>query len=294
MTWIGRSTYGARLSSLNTEISKLSSQVAQVQVDAASGLKIHKPSDAGAAVGRLHSLREQVADQDVWQANSSYAMSVLTTAEEAVNELVDAFTRARELAVQMASETYDGNDRDNAAIEVSNILQDAIQMGNIEFDGRYLFAGAAYDGEAYDSTGAYIGSASEPYTLVTDTIEVATGFDGSDILQGTTDIYAALNTLITDLTNNDPTAIRAALGDIDDSIDQLSTALTRIGIEWQTAEDANVLAGSMSTTLKGALSDVEDADALETYTRLSELQIAYEAALQVGSTVASANLFSFL
>ena len=294
MTWIGRSTYGSRLASLNTEISKLTSQVADVQVDAASGVKIHKPSDAGAAVGRLHSLREQVADQDIWQENSSYAMSLLATGEEALNQLVDAFTRARELSVQMASETYDGNDRANAAIEVNNILQDAIQMGNIEFDGRYLFAGAAYDSKAYDSTGSYIGSASEPYTLVSDAIEVATGFDGSDILQGTTDIYAALNDLITHLNNNDPAAIGNALGDIDASIDQLSTGLTRIGIEWQTAEDANILAANMSVTLRGALSNVEDADALETYTRLSELQIAYEAALQVGSTAASANLFSFL
>jgi flagellar hook-associated protein 3 FlgL len=294
MTWIGRSTYSGRLAALNTEISKVTAQVAEVQIDAASGLKIHKPSDAGAAVGRLHSLREQLADQDVWQENSGYAMSLLATGEEALNQLVDAFTRARELAVQMASETYDANDRDNAAIEVNNLLEDAVQMGNIEFDGRYLFAGAAYDTEAFDSTGSYIGSASEPYALVSDSIEVATGFVGSDILQGTTDIYAALNTLITELQNNDPAAITTVLGDIDASIDQLSSALTRIGIEWQTAEDAGILADNLSVTLQGALSGVQDADAIETYTRLSELQIAYEAALQVGSTAASANLFSFL
>ena len=294
MTWVGRSTYGARLASLNTEISKLTSQVADVQVDAASGLKIHKPSDAGAAVGRLHNLREQHANQDVWQENSGYAMSLLSTAEEAVNEMVDSFTRARELAVQMASENYDGDDRTNAAVEVNNLLEDAIQMGNIQFDGRYVFAGGAYDGEAYDSTGAYTGSTAEPTTLVSDSIEVATGFDGSDILQGTTDIYDAMNTLLTELQNNDPSAVATSIGDIDAAIDQLSSALTRIGIEWQTAEDAGVMAESMSTNLQGAISNIEDADAVETYTRLSELQIAYEAALQVASSGASSNLFSFL
>jgi flagellar hook-associated protein 3 FlgL len=282
------------MTQLSTEIDKLSTQIAAVEIDAASGLKVHKPSDAGGAIGRLHNLREQVADQDVWKDNASYAQSLLSTAEEAVNEMVDAFIRARELAVQMASETYDTEDRALAALEVQGLLEDIVQMANIEFDGRFLFAGTTYDSEAYDSTGTYLGSNNTTFTMVSDRLDVLTGFDGSDIFQGTTDIFAVMTSLITELNNDDPDAISVIVGDVDDAISQVSHALTRIGVEWASAEDAQELAGTLSVTLQGALSTITDADVTETYTRLSALQVAYEAALQVTASASQSSLFSYL
>ena len=62
-------------------------------------------------------------------------------------------------------------------------------------NGRYLFAGTAYDGEAFDDTGAYLGNTDEPETKIGANATLRTGWDGSQVFQGAVDVFSILEDL---------------------------------------------------------------------------------------------------
>jgi flagellar hook-associated protein 3 FlgL len=155
----------------------------------------------------------------------------------------------KELAVQMSSEYYETGGMTDAVSEATTYLESLLQYGNVDFGGRHIFAGASYDSEAFDSTGAYLGDTIQPEIPVGEGLAVAGGFDGSSALQGTTDIFQVVNDLITALGSNDADAVAGLLGDIDDAQSQLITAQGEVGAQMLKADDALELAESLKMEL---------------------------------------------
>ena len=54
---------------------------------------------------------------------------------------MDVITRAQELSVQAASSTMDAGGRQQVAAEVSQLLAEAVSLGNTSYAGRHIFAG---------------------------------------------------------------------------------------------------------------------------------------------------------
>ena len=91
---------------------------------------------------------------------------------------------------------------------------------NTQFNERYIFTGTAYDDKAYSTTGTYNGATDSPETVVEDDLKVKTGFDGSDLLTGGSDMFGAIlaKDLKDALNTNDTAAIITALDGIDASL----------------------------------------------------------------------------
>lgn len=290
-----RSTYHGRLATLAVHNQRSAERMGRVQLEAASGMKVMKPSDAPGQVTLLHGLREQMANQQVYDENSQWAFSLHVSADEALNEMSEVLADARELTVQMSSETYSDQVRVDSVNSANGFFDRLLQQLNANLDGRYLFAGQAYDAEAYDpTTGAYLGDNANPSTQVTENLTVDVGWDGSALLQGTGDVVAAITNLQAALTTGVAGNVRAVLDDIDVAIDQLAQARTVVGADMQQAEDAMTLAENLRVNLARHESNIVDADAIESYTALYEYQTAYEAALQVTANSRTNLLFSRL
>ncbi len=291
-------SYSSSLSSMNQAVNKLASQIADLQEQATTGLAVTKPSDAPEQIEQIHRLSSELADQETWTDNAGRATSYLDVAETALSAMSDLISRATELATQFSSETYTSEDRADAAAEAEAILSQLVGLANTEVGGRYIFAGTAYDSAAFDDDGNYLGSSDTPSTMVGSDQEVATGFDGSELLQGDVDIFAtvsALADLLADTSNADAADdIAALLGDFSDCTDQLSGARYDVAVEFNKAEDAMQLAESMETTLATSLDDLTAADSVEVYTRLAELQTTYQAVLQIMGASSGTNLFSYI
>jgi flagellar hook-associated protein 3 FlgL len=206
--------------------------------------------------------------------------------------MTSVMASVKELAVQMSSDYYEVQGMSDSATEATAHLESLIQLGNTSLAGRYVFAGASYDSEAYDDTGTYQGDNLEPEIPVGDGWEVLGGFDGSRLLQGTTDIFQVVNDLVTALGSGDSDNVADLLDDIDAATDQLIAAQTEIGAEMLKVEDALELSSSLAVELQLTLAGFTEADQVESYALLMKYQTAYEAALQVTASSQVGNLFN--
>lgn len=293
---IVRSTYHSRLSALAGQSRRLGDQMARAQLEASSGLRVVRPSDAPGRTAYIHSIRESRSDQSEYTSNADWAYQHLATADGALSGFSQVISEARELAVQMSSETYNADSRTNSQSDATALFERAVQLGNSNLGGRYLFAGEAYDSEAFDgTTGAYLGDTGEPEVAIADgNVNVLTGFDGSNLLQGSGDVFTAIQSLETALGTGSATNVQATIDELDAAIEQIAVARTVLGGEMQRAEDGRDMAQNMTIALAAQESDLVDADAVEAFTNLFEVQQAFEAALQVTANARSSLLFSRL
>jgi flagellar hook-associated protein 3 FlgL len=281
---------------MTAQTRRIADRVGRAQEVAASGLEVHRGSDAPGKMALIHSVREARADQGQYDDNAMQAMQLLNVADQSLSGLAGVLSAARELAVQMSSETYNATSRISSAAEANGLVDRAIMFANGNLAGRYVFAGEAYDGAAYDeTTGAYLGNTDEPETAVADNNQtVLTGFDGSNLLQGTGDIITAVQDLETALATGVATNVQAILTDIDAAVEQLAVARTVVGGEMIRAEDGSEMALNMGIALGAQESVLVDADAVEAFTNLFQVQQSFEAALQVTANARSSLLFSRL
>jgi len=286
-----RSTLFSRLSYMSRENTELSADLADVQKQITTGKRIVRMSDEPWTISQLHQLREETSLQSVFKSAGNQAKGLLAQAENGLNQSMNIMTRLKQLAVQASNDTYSQADLDNMSEEVNNLKERLVNIANTEFDGRYVFAGQAYDAQPFDSTYTYVGSTNELSIDVSTSAKVEVGFDGSDVFQGSVDVFTAIDDFLTGLNTDDTTIIRTAITEFDDVFDQMGNYLTRIGGETNIAEDMQEVATSIELNLSERLSSVEDVDAAEALTRFSMLQTQYQINLQLTSKTRGMSLF---
>jgi flagellar hook-associated protein 3 FlgL len=288
-----RTTFHGRLSAITRQTSLMARTMARAQLEAASGLRYQKASDDPARTTQVHRVREQAQDVDVFVGNASWATSVHSAADEALSGMSNALAEARQLAVQLGNDTYNDQTRVDSVITGQAVLERVLIFANTNLGGRYIFAGNSYNNEAYDTaTGAYLGDAGQPVTEVGNGLTVATGFDGSALLQGGGDIITAIQDLVTALGTGNADDVRATIDGIDDAVDQLSQARTTIGGQMTRSDDSLEINEGLRVHLGQLESDLTNADSIQAYTRLFEVQTAFEAALAVTASSRGQTLFS--
>ncbi len=291
---ITRTTQSSYANLMTFQLGRISTDLFDVQEEAYTGLSVNRPSDSPSDVSLILSLRASIADQAIYEDNAGRSILYSSTADAALDEVTNDLTRALEIATQMASETYNEDDRASAAMEVEALYEEMVRLANTEVNGHYIFAGTAYGSAAYDDAGNYLGSTDEPSTSVGTASNAATGYDGSEIFEGDEDIFAVLEELAAALNSNDPEAVQATMDRINTSVSQVITARQQVGLDMTAAEDALILSESMAVSLNAMLAEVAGIDETETYSRLAQVQMAYETALSVASTGLGMNLFSMI
>jgi flagellar hook-associated protein 3 FlgL len=277
----------ARLASVRARLDRASSV-------AISGTDLQRPSDAAGLWSNLHGLAAGIGDQQTWVENAGRARQVLDTADAALGSVTDLVNRARERAVQLSSDTYSDDERSAAAIEIRSLREDLLGLANTKLAGRSVFAGDAFDGAAFDATGAYVGAAATSATLVGDQQAVETTFDGSSVFQGGVDVFQVLTDLEAALVANDPDAVAATLDPLEAARAQVVAARQEVGYRGMRVDDAVAVATNLALLLEGRLTDSTSVDPTEALTQLAQLQVSYQSALQVTAAGSSTKLFDFL
>ena len=192
----------------------MGSRIAKLNEEVSTGKRINRASDDPGRISQLHNVRQQLNNQGIYKKNATQAEQLLNVADTALKDLHTTLSETRELAVQFANEVYNGDQRAEAATVSQSLFDRALSLVNTQFNERYIFAGTAYDGEAYDSTGTYRGALDSPETIVGDDLKVKTGFAGSGMLTESSDMFGAITSLQDALTADDTDAIIAALDEI--------------------------------------------------------------------------------
>src|SRR5438876_4831471 len=117
-------------SRMGADLSAAQAALARQQALIASGRRTLAPADDPAAFAQAEVVRARQAANSQFQANLGGARDALGAGEAAVRSVLDTLTRAREIAVQGASDTNDALARQSLAGEVDTILEGLVSLGN--------------------------------------------------------------------------------------------------------------------------------------------------------------------
>lgn len=111
-----------------------------------SGYRINRAGDDAAGLSISEKMRSQIRGLKMASKNAQDGISLIQTAEGALNEAHAILQRMRELAVQSASDTNTDNDRAELQKEVTQLIGELDRIaGNTEFNGMALLDGSFTD-----------------------------------------------------------------------------------------------------------------------------------------------------
>jgi flagellin len=114
-----------------------------------SGLRINRAGDDAAGLAISEKMRGQIRGLDQASRNAQDGISMIQTAEGALNETHDILQRMRELAVQSSNGTNTDADRKSIQSEVNQLSDEINRIGNTtEFNTQKLINGAKDKTEA--------------------------------------------------------------------------------------------------------------------------------------------------
>ncbi|MBC7421622.1 MAG: flagellar hook-associated protein FlgL [Bdellovibrio sp.] len=144
-----------------TNIQKNRSELSQLQNQAATMKRVTKPSDDPVASSKILTNRTENKNLDQYEKNIFFAKNFLETTESTLAQLGEAVVRAKELAVQAASDTNGGLPREMLSTEVAQIYNSVVEISNRRLGERFLFAGQKTLTQPFNREGEYAGDDNE-------------------------------------------------------------------------------------------------------------------------------------
>lgn len=308
--------YRMTLGNVNRQRERLSVR----QEQAASGLRVNRPSDDPAAVRTASVLRAALSANGQYERNVTQSRTRATRIESAIANTSDLLVRVRELALQ-GSNPLGTAEAGNLAGAVEQIHGSILAEANTTVNGSYVFGGYASDTPAFTVAGPFVegtapapvtsfaGDSNEIVSQVDEGVTVTVTLNGQRVFMGdgdgdgnpdagredVFDVVADVRDALLLPTQAERTnALQASLARLDTALGQLSVERGRVGsIENQLIRQEDVL-GERALQLTGNLSDVQDADAAEVFSDLVNQEAALQASLQATARVIQPSLMNFL
>ncbi|MEI9479544.1 MAG: flagellar hook-associated protein FlgL [Deltaproteobacteria bacterium] len=285
---------------LQGRLQKLSEDLKNINEKIASGKRINRPSDDPIAVVNSMTLKTSLSQIEQYQRNIQNGMSWLNLRESALTGMNDLVTRAKEISVQMANDTQSADTRASAAIEIGELLDQAIALGNTELGGNYIFAGYRTKTTPFSKTvvggietAQYNGDTNDFQLQIGKGETVVVGRNGQNALMDS-NLFTTLGTLKKALEDNDVTTVRQQLDQLEGVSDTLDSEVADTGAKANRLDMKASVFGQLALTLKEQLSNVEDADLAEMITLLNQKELAYQAAMMTSVRISELSILNYL
>jgi flagellar hook-associated protein 3 FlgL len=280
------------------------SRLQQTQEQLSSGRRLSRPSDSPVDTVAAMQLRAERKQSDQLARNIDDGMAWLNTSDQALSQTNTVLTRIRSLVLAGSNSTNGPDERRAMATEVDQLREAVLGMANTQYLGRPVFAGTQDTATAFDpATGAYTGN--------TATVKRTVSPDsGSGTLAVSVTGDQAFTTLLHDpsaaggagvlerisnaLRSGDPTAMDAALDDLDTASEALRSTQTTVGARTNRLLTVQANGEVRSDAVAAKLASVEGIDLAKTITDLTLQQTAYQAALGAAAKVVQPSLMDFL
>jgi flagellar hook-associated protein 3 FlgL len=300
--------------SLITQLNKLAIRQSRLQQQAATGQRVTLPDDDPVAMRRVMDMQVDSRAAAQYLRNIDRTREAANASFAPIKALNTLVSRASELAT-LADGLKSRDELHAYATEVEQLIQQAAELANTTHRGDYVFAGTRVSQPPFavtrDANGAvtsvtYHGNIELAHneiasgvTLSGQTLGANTSGAGprgllADSRTGA-DLFAHLISLRDNLLAGDTGAIadvnRAQLMADEENL------VTHIGINGAVQsrlETAAALMNEREDTIETLVSKEADADLAQTLVRLTEIQTAYQAALQSGGSILNRSLLDYI
>ena len=237
-----------------------------------SGLRINRASDDTAGLAVSEKLKNQVRGLNQAQRNAQDGVSLLQTAEGALNETHSLLARMRELAVQSSNDTLTNSDRLHIQDEVNQLLSEVDRIAtSTQFNTIPLLTGS---GSAADGLAFHVGANQETGDAANQLTFAFGGADSAGLLIANI-ASAGAESLTTQGGAN------AAISVLDAAIEDVSTRRGSIGaMQNRLASTINSL-GVASENTGAANSRIRDADVAQAVSEMVRTQILQQSTMAV-------------
>ena len=241
----------------------------------ATGIRLQRSGDDIGAMSISESLRGDVTALKQGAKNLNDGISMIQTADGALNEQSSILIRLREITAQSATGTIGDTERATLQLEFSALRSEFDRIANTtEFNSRKLL-----DGSLAASS--------------SDTTVLQLGLDSSDNnrfdLNQKINLTAVTSSALGFSTNSIATDTGAvtAIDNLTTAIDKLSTIRARVGAAQETLDYAKGALDASVGNLTGAVSTMRDADFAEEFASMTKNQILVQGA---AAMIGQANL----
>jgi len=160
-------------------------QLARVQSQIGTGLKINTAADDPGAKSRLLGIEHALGNVQTWQSNVGLLQDRLTLEESTLSDVNDTLDRVRTLAIQSVNAGLSQADKQSIVAELKELSATLLTQANVkDGQGRYLFAGSADSAAPFVSSNgvvSYVGNGVVPSIQVGSSRDLLLGDSGDEV-----------------------------------------------------------------------------------------------------------------
>lgn len=281
-------------------------RLARTQEQAATGLRINRPSDDPVDYRTVEHLKGSLSQTGRFLRTIDLSRTRLRTTELAISDSSEVVTQARVIALAAGNSTNSGEARAAYRIQVEGLFEELLSRSNARSaDGAFVFSGRASDTTSFVQAGTFVSGAPPPTVTfegdasridveIDDGVFIDVTRDGTDVFQGSVDIFSVLGDLWTAIDSGTPADATATITDLDLALGQLSEERSQIGGAENRADSFEDRLRLQEQDLSGQISLLEDADAFEVFSDLASQEASLQASLQTTSRLLSPTLLDFI
>lgn len=254
-----------------------------------SGMRINRAGDDAAGLAISEKMRGQIRGLKQAMRNAQDGISLIQTAEGALNETHAILQRMRELATQAATDTNTETDRKEIQKEINQLLDEIDRIAQqTEFNTQKLLNGS-FSGKIFH-IGANSGqnmsiTIGDMGTSALGTVGATSG-TGGDASGGSVGVVTSIGDLKVDNVDSSgasggvltQSGANAAITVINDAIEQVSAERSKLGAIQNRLEHTIANLGTSAENLQAAESRIRDLDMAEEIMAFTKNQILQQAA----------------
>lgn len=224
-----------------------------------SGYKINRAADDAAGLSISEKMRNQIRGLNKASDNAQDGISLVQTAEGALNEVHSMLQRMSELSVQAANGTNDTTDRSSINDEIQQLKTEIQRVGNTtQFNKMNILDGTFSNGaNKLLQVGA---NANQTIQIDIDALQSVVG-----------------SSLKADLQTETATNAQSAIGVVQNSIEKLSKLRSKLGAVQNRLEHTVANLDNISENTQSAESRIRDTDMAEEMVQYSKNNILQQA-----------------
>ncbi len=325
---MSRVTENSSHAAISYALNKTKTKLEDLQLKGSTLKAISKPSDNPISNVESLRLKSTKSDNGQYAKNIDHAHMTLSTTEQALDQLTEILSKAKEIAIAQSSDIYNADVRGNVSNEVIQLKNQLVSIANRRSGNRYIFSGHKTLTQPFTAEGEYKGDNGIIELEISKEFFIPVNITGREIFlhskkgspQNTdqlqqpeklpsrglasvnphktqnapTNMFTLLDGLIIGLENNDSDTIKMTLEKFDESLSHVITLRTKVGSLSNTLMASSNQLSKDNIDIDTRNSKLVDADIAELYSDLSRQKSILETTYKASSNLMNKKLLDFL
>jgi flagellar hook-associated protein 3 FlgL len=273
-----------------------------LESELSTGLSFTEPSDNPTGMSSVLGLVSQDQEESQYAANANTALQISQASYTGLSQLYQLSNSVDEIATEANSSTNSTSQLQTYATQINEYLEQAVQVGNTQFEGNYLYSGTAVsqppfqvtrDAQGDITSVSYVGNTSQASIPLSSSASIPATTTGASN-QAMAAFMNQLVSLRTALQNGDSSGVATAQTELSASNDAIISATAENSAIQSAIQSQQTESTALQQNLGTLISSDSSADVASTDAKLTEAQTSYQAVLESSARIMQTSLLNYL